>query len=264
MAWTVFIDGGARGNPGPAGAGIEIQDGDGQVILAAGIFLGEATNNEAEYQALLHALRYLGQAEVDEVTLVSDSELMVKQLLGEYRVKAANLQPLFSEAQRSLLRLDQWQIQHVPRLRNQRADALANLAMDANNDVIEQDKLGLYTQQTSKKDGDANRFSQPSTDRSPSRSGRTNAVDRGGIAEVVVSVRKASKGCPLHHPKGKQFVFTAQVPAGLCVHACAAICDMVLALQSAAAEPSDMPIDPIEVSCPKPGCEAVFDLSVES
>lgn len=138
MQALIHIDGGARGNPGPAAAGVSITTPDGSEALhEAGYWLGNLTNNEAEYQGLLHALKAALELGIKSVHVRSDSELMVKQIKGEYRVKAPNLKPLFVQAREGLSKFPQWSIEHVRREKNKRADQLANLAMDAKRDVIE-------------------------------------------------------------------------------------------------------------------------------
>ena len=138
MQALIHIDGGARGNPGPAAAGVCITTPDGSEALhEAGYWLGELTNNEAEYQGLLHALKAAAELGFESIHIRSDSELMVKQINGEYKVKAANLQPLFTTARGRLERFPKWSIEHVRREKNKRADKLANMAMDARRDVIE-------------------------------------------------------------------------------------------------------------------------------
>jgi len=138
MQALIHIDGGARGNPGPAAAGVCITTPDGSEPLhEAGYWLGELTNNEAEYQGLLHALKVATQLGFESIHIRSDSELMVKQIKGEYRVKADNLKPLFADATQKLRKFPKWSIEHVRREKNKRADQLANMAMDARGDVIE-------------------------------------------------------------------------------------------------------------------------------
>ena len=138
MQALIHIDGGARGNPGPAAAGVCITTPDGSEALhEAGYWLGELTNNEAEYQGLLHALKAAKEIGFESVHVCSDSELMVKQIKGEYRVKAPNLKPLHAEARELFSGFPQWSIEHVRREKNKRADQLANLSMDARRDVIE-------------------------------------------------------------------------------------------------------------------------------
>jgi ribonuclease HI len=138
MQALIHIDGGARGNPGPAAAGVCITTPDGtEALHEAGYWLGRLTNNEAEYQGLLHALEAAKELGFETIHVRSDSELMVKQIQGEYRVKAANLKPLFATARARLDHFREWSIEHVRREKNKRADQLANLAMDAESDVIE-------------------------------------------------------------------------------------------------------------------------------
>lgn len=133
----IHIDGGSRGNPGPAGAGVMLQWSDnGTPFHEAGYFLGEATNNFAEYQGLLRALDVAAAAGADELDIRSDSQLLVFQLIGKYRVKSPNIKPLYQQAVASLKRFGKWQARHVYREQNQRADQLANMAMDAIDDVI--------------------------------------------------------------------------------------------------------------------------------
>ncbi|MEM9111739.1 MAG: ribonuclease HI family protein [Planctomycetota bacterium] len=138
MQALIHIDGGARGNPGPAAAGVSITTPDGSEALhEAGYWLGELTNNEAEYQGLLHALDAAAKMGFESIVIRSDSELMVRQIKGEYRVKAPNLKPLFMTARERLGNFSEWTIVHVRREKNKRADQLANLAMDAQRHVIE-------------------------------------------------------------------------------------------------------------------------------
>jgi ribonuclease HI len=127
----LFTDGGARGNPGPAAYGFVLEDDDGSVLEARGEAIGVATNNVAEYSALIAGLRRAGELGVDELEVVSDSELMVKQLNGEYRVKNAALQDLFLEASRLARRLPRITYRHVRREHNELADRLVNEALDA-------------------------------------------------------------------------------------------------------------------------------------
>lgn len=166
MRWIVHIDGGSRGNPGPAGCGVVIHrviesgsaGGAGgpagvgnsrtEAVLEAGYFLERATNNVAEYTALLKALTVCvshidepepGEA-IERIEIVADSELLVRQVQGRYKVKAPGLKPLYQEAMAMLQRLEAggvaWSIQHTYREGNQRADALANAAMDRGDHVL--------------------------------------------------------------------------------------------------------------------------------
>ena len=105
---TLYVDGGARGNPGPAAAGVVLRNEGGTPLLEAGYLLGTLTNNQAEYSALVIGVRAARQAGAKSLTIYSDSELMVKQLRGEYRVKAGGLKPLFEDVQHQLLGLARW------------------------------------------------------------------------------------------------------------------------------------------------------------
>ena len=136
MHCVIHIDGGARGNPGPAGAGVVVQQTDGDVLHEGGYFLGRITNNHAEYRGLLIALGVAQDLGAEAIQVYSDSELLVRQINGQYRVKAENLKPLFKEAVQRLGGFGKWAVEHVRREKNQRADQLANMAMDLKEDVI--------------------------------------------------------------------------------------------------------------------------------
>ncbi len=123
-------DGAARGNPGPAAIGVVVTDLHGQVVQELGHAIGVATNNEAEYRALLRALECAEQHGAQAIIVQTDSELMARQLQGVYRLRAANLRPLFERAQRAIARFPRVTIRHIPREQNRRADALANQALD--------------------------------------------------------------------------------------------------------------------------------------
>lgn len=135
---TVHIDGGARGNPGPAAAGVVVRCGDDGVSLReAGYFLGRATNNQAEYSALIHALEAAAELEADEVDVFSDSELLVRQMSGQYRVRNAALRPLFERARQLAGRFGRFALRHIPREQNTEADRLVNQAINLQGDVLE-------------------------------------------------------------------------------------------------------------------------------
>jgi ribonuclease HI len=127
---TAFCDGGARGNPGPAGFGVHIENERGEKLAELSEYLGIRTNNFAEYSGLLAALEFALRYDHPRLRVVSDSELMVKQIKGEYKVKSPDLRPLYDEAKRRIAGLDFFQIQHVLRNKNKDADRLANEAMD--------------------------------------------------------------------------------------------------------------------------------------
>lgn len=134
-ARVLRTDGAARGNPGPAGAGAVLEDVNGRVLREVSEYLGSRTNNQAEYEALLLGLREAlaeagPRATETRLDVVLDSELVVRQLLGRYKVRDAELRGLFDEAWRLASRLGAFAPRHVPREQNARADELANLAID--------------------------------------------------------------------------------------------------------------------------------------
>ena len=136
MHLMIHIDGGSRGNPGPAGAGVVIRSADDKTILfQAGYFLGRATNNIAEYRGLLEALRQAQRLKARKVDVYSDSELLVRQMNGQYRVKNAFLKPLFEQARRLAGEFQRFSIVHVYRQSNALADKLANQAMNVQANV---------------------------------------------------------------------------------------------------------------------------------
>jgi len=127
---VAYIDGGARGNPGPAGYGVSIQSPDGRVLEELYGGLGVATNNVAEYNGLLAALQWAVDHDTDRVHIRADSELLVKQMRGEYKVKNAGLQPLYVRARLLTAQLTEVRFEHVRREFNKEADRLSNLGMD--------------------------------------------------------------------------------------------------------------------------------------
>ena len=128
---VVNVDGGARGNPGPAAIAAVIRDPDGEVVEERAESIGPATNNVAEYRALLLGIERARALGADEIELVGDSELVVKQVRGEYRVKDAALKELHNRVRQKLERFDDWSIRHVRREDNEHADRLVNETLDA-------------------------------------------------------------------------------------------------------------------------------------
>lgn len=124
------VDGGSRGNPGPAGYGVVVSDGEGHVVDTLHASVGIQTNNFAEYSGLLAGLRYALERGAERVRVYADSQLLVRQMQGRYAVKSPNLRPLFEEARRLAGRIPDFGIEHVYREQNRAADKLANLAMD--------------------------------------------------------------------------------------------------------------------------------------
>jgi ribonuclease HI len=129
-ALVVHVDGGARGNPGPAAAAAVLSTPDGTVVDELAEALGETTNNVAEYRALLLGLRRARELGATEVQLVNDSELVARQLTGDYKVKHAGLKPLHEQARAALEGFERWSIRSVPRAENARADGLVNQKLD--------------------------------------------------------------------------------------------------------------------------------------
>ena len=126
----IFIDGGARGNPGPAGIGVVILDQSGKRIKEVAKYIGETTNNIAEYNALLYGLEEALILRADEITINMDSELVAKQLTGDYRVKDLNIRPLFERALNMLKSFKNFEVRHIDRSKNKEADKLVNKAIN--------------------------------------------------------------------------------------------------------------------------------------
>ncbi len=244
MPWTAYIDGGSRGNPGPAAAGVEFTDDRQKIVFAGGFFLGRLTNNQAEYRALLTALDLLARANAKSIEIVSDSELLVRQITGQYRVKSPDLRPLFMEAQPRLAAFIHWAIRHVLREENARADRLANQAMDAKRDVIVVDTLGLAPA----------RAVEP--DQAPTQAPGSRTV------EVRVIRAPDRRACPAGIRRGQSYLFTTVTP-NICVEAAQAVIDAVLALQSMDSEgPGE--VTPLTPRCGKIGCGAIFEVRPRS
>jgi ribonuclease HI len=127
---VVHVDGGARGNPGPAAAAAVVTAPDGRVLDEAAVLLGRATNNVAEYRGLLLGLERAAAVGATEVDVINDSELIARQVDGSYKVKNADLRPLHAQAKEALGRFERWSIRPVPRAQNAAADALVNRALD--------------------------------------------------------------------------------------------------------------------------------------
>lgn len=203
MKLTIHFDGGSRGNPGPASAGVTIVESDtGKPLHEAGYFLGKCTNNVAEYQGLVHSLKQASSLGGTSLDIHSDSELLVRQITGQYRVKSPDLKPLYQVAIKLLHSFDDWKIQHVRREHNQRADELANLAMDHKADVT----------------GDA-------TQQPKSRGSALTSEASGPPATACWSAKltgrsgKCLAGCGTQN----EYTFGPTTPEGFCVHAASAL-----------------------------------------
>ncbi|MBV9819095.1 MAG: ribonuclease HI family protein [Solirubrobacterales bacterium] len=130
-ALVVHVDGGARGNPGPAAIGVVVATADGDVLHEIAERIGVATNNVAEYRAVLRGIESATELGATELRLVNDSQLIARQLTGVYRVKHPAMKPLHAETMQALAPFARWEIRSVPREQNARADALVNAALDA-------------------------------------------------------------------------------------------------------------------------------------
>lgn len=131
MKLTIYTDGGARGNPGPAATGIVIKDEAGKILAAYGEYLGKQTNNVAEYSAVISGLKKAKALGADEVAIIADSMLIVEQLNGRWKVKEPHLQKLFIQAWNALQQFKKWRITHTARKNNHEADAEVNKVLDA-------------------------------------------------------------------------------------------------------------------------------------
>lgn len=130
MKLTVHVDGGSRGNPGPAAIGAVVTSPEGEVLERANATIGVASNNVAEYKALLLGASLARTLGATEVEIVNDSELVQKQVNGEYKVKHADMKPLHRESLEALSAFDKWEVRSVPREQNKQADELVNQALD--------------------------------------------------------------------------------------------------------------------------------------
>lgn len=261
MELTIYVDGGARGNPGPAGAGVVILTATGEPVHEAAYFLGSQTNNFAEYVALIRALERAARTGPKSITIHSDSELLVRQITGDYQVKAANLRPLFEQVQVLLLKVPRWQIRHVRREQNRRADELANLAMDEKRDVIVFDVDGAASSAASPSSVAAE--PAPVAELPPEREPwRAEAPERKGrlTIQLVPVTPPSPNACPSASAQGVTRLIDATLPEGLCTYAAQAILPTVIAMLGT--DPAEMRgIPTLTVRCSKRGCGAVFTMT---
>lgn len=132
----IYADGGSRNNPGPSALGVVVADEHGKILKEYSHYLGEVTNNQAEYEAIIFALRKAKQLKIKELEIRIDSELIGKQLLGKYKIKDSNLQPLFIKAWNLRLDFGKVDIKIIPREQNKRADKLVNQELDSRNKLF--------------------------------------------------------------------------------------------------------------------------------
>ena len=273
MGLIIHVDGGARGNPGPAAAGVVIHTDDGQPIHEAGYFLGRQTNNAAEYQALLRALMRAEKCGPQTLSIYSDSELLVRQVTGEYDVKSPKLQQLYEQAQLFLLRAPRWTLRHIKREENARADELVNMALDRESDVIVFDADSTAAAGSSQNPGageaagaraEGDPAKLPSWADPGARSAAEPNVPASAVeahrVRVVLARAPNIDICPAAASLPREFSITATLPAGLYIHAAHSILPTVLAMLNT--EPQEFATIPtLTVRCNRAGCGAVFHLS---
>lgn len=257
MGLILHVDGGSRGNPGPAGAGVVIAWEDGRLIHEAGYFLGTQTNNGAEYHACIRALQRAQRCGPQPLHVHSDSELLVRQVTGEYQVKNPNLEALYHQVQLLLLKAPRWQFKHVPREKNRRADQLANMAMDAGADVIVFDADATDPPEPP---------SSPPTPVQPIAPRQTESAAAQPVVppsdasrRVVVEIaRQPSPGCcPAERFAALQYVVDAVLPGGWCLHAAQTFLPTILAMRNT--QPQEFAAIPaMTLHCIRGGCDARF------
>lgn len=234
MKLIIHIDGGARGNPGPAGAGVTMQDEQGRVVFEAGFFLGEMTNNRAEYGALLKALAVAGRLGAGELDIFADSQLLVRQINGVYRVKNQALKGLFQQAGKAIRQFDRCNVRHVRREANARADELANMAMDAGRDVVVQDLTPADP--------------RPASD-NPPRNDTTNTIVLARCIEPP-----NPRVCPAPCKGNTTYRFDQTVPAGICLEAATELIRI-------AAKTRTQHSQTTTCTCPQAHCNARFEFT---
>lgn len=266
MGLIIHIDGGSRGNPGPAGAGVVIHREDGALIHESAHFLGEQTNNAAEYLALILALRRATRCESKAIRVNSDSQLLVRQITGEYQVKNPKLLEFYEQAQLLLIKIQRWTMRHIPREHNSCADKLANMAMDRGESVlvfdIEQD-AGASIEPEPEPDAPVPKGAGTSDSASPNTktpADRGVANDEPRAVQVRVAETPNPSTCPARNSPSATIRITHTLPAGLCVHAAQALLPTVIAiLNTDSSEYSAVPT--MTVRCSHPECAASFHVS---
>ncbi len=208
-AFTAHIDGAARGNPGPASYGVVILRPDGQPAEQLRKYLGRTTNNVAEYYALIAALDYTAAHGIRKLRVRSDSELLVQQMKGIYKVKSAELRPLHERAKKLAVALEYFHIEHVPREQNRAADALANAALDSPGS----DRLALCGTHHERSRGSRAGFSETAAGLKPARpaggSAPTQSVRRVRVVYRNGALHPAE---PLDLPDGAEVEITLHAP----------------------------------------------------
>jgi ribonuclease HI len=256
----IHVDGGSRGNPGPAGAGVVIEAEDGGLVHEAGYFLGRQTNNAAEYHACIRALQRAARCAEQPVRICSDSELLVRQITGAYQVKSPTLEQLYRQVQMLLLKVRSWQFQHVKREQNRRADQLANMAMDAGDDVIVFDADDGAT--PAERGGKERANSKVPPAESPRAAGA--AVSDGPRSmRVEIATAPANGACPAGGFEAGAYTVDSRLPPGWCLHAAQTLVPTLLAMQNT--EPQEFAAIPVlTLRCTRSGCGAVFRVAPQA
>ncbi len=185
-AYRANIDGGSRGNPGPAAYGVIIRDGRGDIAAKLKKYIGRSTNNVAEYYGLIAALDYAESHGVRAIRIESDSELLVKQMRGQYKVKSEDLRPLFERAQKMSKAFESFRIEHVYREQNREADALANEALDEAEGKTPGSSTGKKIEPPSPKPAPPNSKPEPASSKPEPR--KIQARFRGGVLYLLEDV----------------------------------------------------------------------------
>lgn len=248
MGLIIHVDGGSRGNPGPAGAGVVIADAGGTLIHEAGYFLGQQTNNAAEYHACIRALQRAARCAPDSIRVCSDSELLVRQITGEYQVKSPRLEQLYRQVQLLLLKVPRWQFKHIPREQNKRADQLANLAMDAGADQI------VFDLDDAPANGAAAAAPTPAA-------GEHGDGPRQMRVEVATPPPPGT--CPAGGFDAAAYTVDQRVPAGWCLHAAQTLIPTLLAMRNTDAhEFAAIPV--LSLRCTRGDCPAQFRVAPQA
>ena len=186
-AHRINIDGGSRGNPGPAAYGVIIRDGRGEIVAKLKKYIGRMTNNVAEYYGLIAAMDYAQSHAIRALRIESDSELLVKQMRGQYKVKSEDLRPLFERAQKMSKTFDSFRIEHVYREQNREADSLANEALDEVEGKVPGVLVAKKTESSSAKKPEP-ASSKPETSSSKREPRKIQARFRGGVLYLLEDV----------------------------------------------------------------------------
>ncbi len=238
----LYTDGGARGNPGPAACGLVLLDQAGRTIHASGHFIGRATNNVAEYRGLIFGLNEALGHGVSRLIVYSDSELMIHQLNGVYRVKNEQLRVLYAEAKELAEQFDFIKFEHIRREGNKLADEMVNRAIDAKRDVVA--GAGASAKAVAARAAAGAQAPAPAE------------VFKKLSRFTALCTAESDEQCPGVISEGGKWPFDSAVPAGLCIYAAAGIINAVLAGAEGRGKK-------ITAACARPGCPAKFEIHPE-